>query len=255
MRVRVLGCSGGSAPGRQPSCYLLDGGLAIDAGALASSLSLDEQQALSHVWLTHAHWDHVRDLPLTAINRTPDAGPLEVHGLGETVNAVRAHLMNADVWFPAFDLPSIESPFITATAVAPGETQQCGPYTITSVPVPHTVPATSYLIDDGESSILINADTGGGGIFKNLPVGRSPLRAVFLEASFPNRMKNFALMTGHLTPEMLEEEVGLLGPDVSVIVTHMKPGHEVELSREIADLRRRDIHACRDGDVLHFGKR
>jgi glyoxylase-like metal-dependent hydrolase (beta-lactamase superfamily II) len=252
MRVRVLGCSGGSAPGRAPSCYLLEGGVAIDAGALASALSLEEQNAVGHVFLTHAHWDHCRDLPLTIINRRPGAPTLRVHALAETIDSLRTHLMNDRVWFRAFDLPNAEVPFVSATAMANGETVECEGYRVTAIAMPHTVPATSFLVDDGKVCVLISSDTGGGGVLKNLPLNGSPLAAVFLEASFPNRMKSFAEMTGHLTPEMLGRECADLPRGVDVIVTHMKPGFEIELAREIADLDRSGIRPCRDGDVFEY---
>lgn len=250
MRVRVLGCSGGSAPGRQPSCYLLDRGVAIDAGALASTLSLEEQQTVRHVFLTHAHWDHVRDLPLHTINRTPDIPPLMIHGLADTVADIRAHLMNDRVWFAAFDLPSPQAPYVASRVVAPGETVECQGYRITAVPMTHTVPAVGYLVDDGTSSVLLCADTGGGGFMDAVPATGSPLRAVFLETSFPNRMRDFAVMTGHLTPEMLGEEVASLPDDVLVVATHMKPGFEDELTRELAALGRPNVRPCRDGDTF-----
>jgi len=249
--VRVLGCSGGAAPGRNPSCYLLEDGIAVDAGALAVGLTLEEQQRVGHVFLTHAHWDHVRDLPLTVINRLPETPTLQVYGLADTIAAVRTHLMNGEVWFRAFDLPSEESPFVAATTLVPGQTVPCGRYRITAVPVRHTVPAIGYLVDDGRGSVLLCADTVGGGVLRDLPRS-SPLRAVFLEASFPNRMQEFAQMTGHLTPELLGEEVRDLPPDVDVIVTHLKPGFETELARELGDLGRRGVRPCRDGDVFEF---
>lgn len=252
MRLRVLGCSGGSAPGRNPSCYLLEDGVAVDAGALASALTLDEQQEVRDVFLTHAHWDHVRDLPLTVINRRPKTPPLVLHALEETIDVVRRHLMNGETWFAAFDLPSPDTPYVAAKAIAAGETVTCGRYRITAVPVQHTVPALSYLVDDGKASILVNADTGGGGFLRDLPRGGSPLRAVFLEASFPNRFREFAAMTGHLTPELLRDEVASLPTDVEVVVTHLKPGYEIELVREVADLGRPGVRCCRDGDVFEF---
>jgi cAMP phosphodiesterase len=251
MRVRVLGCSGGSAPGRNPSCYLLEDGVAVDAGALAAGLTLEEQQQVAHVFLTHAHWDHVRDLPLTVINRQAKTPTLRLYGLPSSIQAVRTHLMNGDVWFRAFDLPSVESPFVAATTVQPSETISAGRYRLTAMSVPHTVPAVSWLIDDGTKSVLINADTVGGGILKDLPPS-SPLAAVFLEASFPNRMRDFALLTGHLTPKMLDEEISHLPPGVEVIVTHLKPGFEIEMGREIADLGRPGVRPCRDGDVFEW---
>jgi ribonuclease BN (tRNA processing enzyme) len=252
MRIRVLGCSGGGAPGREPSCYLLDRGVAVDAGALASALSLDEQNQVGDVLLTHAHWDHCRDLPLTVINRRPDTPALMVHALAETIDSLHAHLFNDQTWFRAFDLPSADTPFIAATPVVPGTTFERRGYRVTPMAVRHTVPAVSFHLDDGRASIVVCADTGGGDIFHAIPRGASPLRAVFLEASFPNRMKDFAHLTGHLTPELLGRACAGLAPEVEVLVTHMKPGYEIELAREIADLGRHGIRPCRDGDVFEF---
>lgn len=252
MRIRVLGCSGGSAPGREPSCYLLERGVAVDAGALASALTIDEQNEIGHVFLTHAHWDHCRDLPLHVINRRPDAPTLRVHTIPETIRSLRTHLMNDDVWFRAFDLPSANTPFVSAEPILPGQCVEVEGYRVTAMSVPHTVPAVSYHIDDGKMSVVVSADTGGGGVFRAVPKGASPLRAVFLESSFPNRMKDFAVMTGHLTPEMLAEECAGLAPDVAVLVTHMKPGFETDLMQEIADIGRHGVRPCRDGDVFDF---
>lgn len=257
MKVRVLGCSGGCAPGRAPSCYLLEDGIVVDAGALATALHVEEQKSVTEVFLTHAHWDHVRDLPLATINRGADAKTLRLFGLEDTIRAVRTHLMNGEVWFQAFDLPSPETPFVAATPVRPGDVLRAGRYTVHCVAVPHTVPAVSFLFDDGTSTVMMNADTGGGvaagrpSIFEGLPK-TSPLRAVFLEASFPNRMRQFAELTGHLTPEMLGAEVACLPPGVDVIVTHLKPGFETEMAREIADLGRPGVRPCRDGDVFEW---
>jgi glyoxylase-like metal-dependent hydrolase (beta-lactamase superfamily II) len=252
VKIRVLGCSGGAALGRNPSCYLLEDGVAVDAGALAAALTIEEQQKICDVLLTHAHWDHVRDLPLSVINRGAGAPTLRLHGLEATIEAVRTHLMNGATWFRAFDLPSVESPFISAHPFAPGETRRVGRYRVTSMPVPHTVPAISYVVDDGTCSVIISADTGGGGIFDALPRGMSPLRAVFLEASFPNRMHDFAKLTGHLTPALLDAETRVLPHGVEIIVTHLKPGFEIEMGREIADLGRHGVRPCRDGDVFEW---
>lgn len=252
MRIRVLGCSGGSAPGREPSCYLLERGVAVDAGALATALSLEEQQEIRHVFLTHAHWDHVRDLPLHTINRAPTIPPLIVHGLPDTIGDIRAHLMNDRVWFAAFDLPSPQAPYVASEEIRSGETVECSGYRITAVPMQHTVPAIGYLFDDGSSSAMLCADTLGAGFAATIPTGGSPLRAIFLEASFPNRMRDFAVMTGHLTPEMLGEETADLGDDVQILVTHMKPGFEPELRAELAALGRPNVRALTDGDVVEL---
>jgi ribonuclease BN (tRNA processing enzyme) len=252
MRIRVLGCSGGSAPGCYPSCYLLDGGVAVDAGALAARLTLEEQREVEHVFLTHSHWDHVRDLPLTVINRTADDPTQQDYSLPETEEAIRKHLMNDTVWFSAFDLPSLSSPFIAATEVGPGAVHERNGYRISCFPVPHTVPAISYLVDDGTTAVVLSADTGGGGVLERIPAGHSPLAAVFLEASFPNDMHEFAQLTGHLTPAMLAREIEPLDPSVQVLVTHMKPGFEERIEADLAAIGRPGLRALRDGETLAF---
>jgi 3',5'-cyclic-nucleotide phosphodiesterase len=252
MRIRVLGCSGGSAPGREPSCYLLDRGVAVDAGALAARLSLDEQNDLRHVFLTHAHWDHCRDLPMHVTNRRSGTPTLVLHALPQTIAALRAHLFNEAVWFRAFDLPCADAAYVAAEPLDAGATIDCAGYRITARAVPHTVPAAGFLVDDGRASVILAADTGGGGVFDSLPAGASPLRAVFVEASLPNRLKDFAALTGHLTPELLAREIAPLPPDVEVLVTHMKPGFEEEIARELAALGRPRLRPCRDGESLEF---
>ena len=52
MRLRVLGCSGGSAPGHRLSCYLIDDVLAVDAGALTTGLEIPSQIRVEAVLLT-----------------------------------------------------------------------------------------------------------------------------------------------------------------------------------------------------------
>jgi cAMP phosphodiesterase len=252
MRIRVLGCSGGSAPDRHPSCYLLERGVAIDAGALSTRMTVEEQEHIRHVFLTHAHWDHLRDLPFHVINRGAQLPPLVIHGLDVTIRAVREHLMNDVVWFRAFDLPSAETPMIVGAPIASHETVECAGYRITAFAVPHTVPAVSYVVDDGTSAVVLNADTDGGGIFQNLPKTQGRLRAVFLEASYPTHMHAFAKLTGHLTPETLAQECADLPEDVEVIVTHVKPAHEAEVAADVAALGRPRMRICRDGDVFDF---
>ena len=86
MNLRVLGCSGGSAPGRSPTSFLVDDVIAIDAGAITSALDGDEQRRVEHVVLSHAHLDHVATLPFLLDNRFGAPGPaLHVHRHARTL--------------------------------------------------------------------------------------------------------------------------------------------------------------------------
>ena len=68
MELTILGCHGGETPRHRSTCFLIDNHLAIDAGALTSGLELDRQAEVDNVLITHAHFDHVKDLATLADN-------------------------------------------------------------------------------------------------------------------------------------------------------------------------------------------
>ena len=94
MKVRVLGCSGAIAQGCRTTSFLIDGRILIDAGTGVGDLTLDEMQAIDHVFLTHSHLDHIAALPLMldAIS-SRRSQPVQVHALPETIAALQAHVL------------------------------------------------------------------------------------------------------------------------------------------------------------------
>ena len=66
MKLRILGCSGGELPRHRTTCFLLDGVMAIDAGALTASLPLEDLVRVDDIILPHSPFDHVKDVPLLA---------------------------------------------------------------------------------------------------------------------------------------------------------------------------------------------
>ncbi len=68
MNIRFLGAHNCEWPKTRLISLLIDDVLAIDAGALTSSLSLEGQQKIKAILLTHQHYDHVRDIPTLAMN-------------------------------------------------------------------------------------------------------------------------------------------------------------------------------------------
>lgn len=91
MKLRVLGCSGGIG-GRhlRTTSFLVDHDILLDAGSGVAELSVGELAAIDHVFLTHAHLDHVLALPLM-IDAVADrrSQPLVVHALPEVIAALR----------------------------------------------------------------------------------------------------------------------------------------------------------------------
>ena len=59
MKTRVLGVHNLETKHTRHTCFLIDGSLALDAGSLASTLSVEELAGIRAVLLTHHHFDHV----------------------------------------------------------------------------------------------------------------------------------------------------------------------------------------------------
>lgn len=68
MEIRVLGCSGGEFPGSNAPAFLLDDEILFDAGSLTNVLDEQSQMKIKHIFITHAHLDHIRGIPFLADN-------------------------------------------------------------------------------------------------------------------------------------------------------------------------------------------
>ena len=89
MQLRVLGCHGGETPKHRTSSFLVGDEVAIDAGAITSSLSLREQERIRSVLVSHPHMDHIRDLATLADNRCQQGGStLDIVGVPATIEAL-----------------------------------------------------------------------------------------------------------------------------------------------------------------------
>lgn len=251
MKLHVLGCHGGELPRHRTTCFLIDDVLAIDAGALCGTLSLEQLEAVEHIVLTHSHFDHVKDLPLMAdllVGRKPT--PIQVHGSTACQKALRENLFNDVVWPDFTRLPSPGAPMVALHDFPPGSEFTAGRYALKSIPVSHPVESCGFVISRDNVSIAVSGDTGPTEqLWKtlNATVG---LRAVFLECSFPNRLQALADVSGHLTPHTLRAELEKFDRrDAEVLLYHLKPGYVPELKRELAGL---PVTVLELGDTFEF---
>jgi 3',5'-cyclic-nucleotide phosphodiesterase len=244
MDLKILGCHGGETPKHRTSSFLLDDRLALDAGALTSMLSLEEQRRISTVLVSHPHMDHVRDLATIADNRCQQGGPpLEIVGIADTVRTLKKHFFNDRLWpdFSKIDTPM--GPTIRYRVLRPERTEEVAGYRVTPVLVDHTIDTAGFVIDDGRSSIAYSGDTGPTERLWRLLGAQANLSAVLLEVSFPDAQAELARISGHLTPSMVEGELQKLGKpaDLPVLLYHIKPVFERIVHRELARIRGRNL--------------
>ena len=111
MKFRVLGCSGGIGGNLHTTSFLIDHDILIDAGTGVCELSLAELSAIDHIFITHSHIDHICNLPLLLDSvSSMRKRPVIVYATCETLEILKVHIFNWEVW-PDFSLiPNAEQP-------------------------------------------------------------------------------------------------------------------------------------------------
>ena len=249
MRIKVLGGFGSESGSSNLTAFLVNGCVMLDAGTASSVLSPDEQSAITHVALSHAHFDHIKALPFLADNL---AGlkdkPVEVAGAPEVIDPIREHIFNGLIW-PDFSKLPKDRPAFKFRKLAPGrEVAFGGGLKLRAVRVNHSIPTTGFILREEGKAIVYSGDTKATEEIweKASRLGRE-LKAVFVETSFPDRMADLAERTCHLTPKTLDKELRKIkGFDGPVYVYHMKTRYVVEIEHELHALGR-NIIAVRDG--------
>jgi ribonuclease BN (tRNA processing enzyme) len=235
VRLRVLGCSGGIG-GRhlRTTSMLLDRDVLIDAGTGVCDLTLAELTPIDRVFLTHSHLDHVAAIPflVDTVGGMRDE-PLAVHALPATIEILKNHIFNWSIWPDFTQIPSPEKPFLRYEPIEVGETVSLGGNgrKITALPANHVVPAVGYRLDSGKGSLVFTGDTTTNDPLWAIVNKIANLRQLIIECAFCNREKNLAIMSKHLCPSMLAEELAKLERSCEIFITHLKPG-EIELTME-----------------------
>jgi len=254
VKLRVLGCSGGELPHHRTTCFLVDGKLAIDAGALTGTLTLPQLTRVDDIILTHSHFDHVKDVPLVAdllIGRRKH--PLRVHASTECAATLRDSIFNGRLWPDFTRLPTRKSPVIELRSFAPGKRFRAGRYSVDPVAVHHPVESVGFVLSDGKASIGVSGDTGPTTAFWRRVNAEEQLRALLVEMSFPNALQRLADVSGHLTPNTLARELHKVNRNgYPVYLYHLKPAYEAELRRDLKRLALDNVRILAMGDEFLF---
>jgi ribonuclease BN (tRNA processing enzyme) len=233
MRMRVLGCSGGIG-GRhlRTTSLALDHDILIDAGTGVCDLTLAELHPINHVFLTHSHLDHCASIPfmVDTVGQMRQT-PLTVWGLAATIEILKNHIFNWSIWPDFSQIPDAERPFLKFKTIELGETIELDGRRITALPANHVVPSIGYQIDSGRGSVVFTGDTSINDELWPIVNRIQNLKHLIIECAFCNREKQLAVMSKHLCPSMLADELARLERSCEVFITHLKPG-EIELTME-----------------------
>jgi len=254
LRLRVLGCSGGELPRHRTTCFLVDGALAIDAGALTASLSLPQLLKVDDIVLTHSHFDHVKDVPLLAdLLVGQRRRPVRIHASRGCARTLRESVFNGQLWPDFTRIPDRRRPVIEIVPFEARGSFRVGRYTFRPVPVHHPVESVGFTISDGRATIGISGDTGPTDAFWRAVNACPRISALLVELSFPSSLQGLADVSGHLTPRTLRDELRKLERNgFPVLLYHCKPAHLAELRRELGAMRLAHVRVLRQGEAFVF---
>lgn len=254
MRLRILGCSGGVSTGLRTTSMLIDHDILIDAGSGVGDLSLDEMAGIKHIFLTHSHLDHIGFIPLlldSIFDRIHD--PVVVHGLPDTLQALREHIFNWIVWPDFSVLPDADHPVVRYQEMEPGHPFASAGRTLTMVRVNHAVPAVGYVLECSGGVIAFSGDTTSNDYFWETINGLPRLDVLIVEAAFSNKDIELSRLARHYCPSLLGRDMTKLRHNPRVYITHNKPGDETAIIAECqAAMPERNVMALRGGQVFEL---
>jgi ribonuclease BN (tRNA processing enzyme) len=236
------------------SSYVVNDSVAIDAGGLGFHGDLTAQGKVHHIFLTHTHLDHTASLPIFLENVygvIPEG--VVIHGSATVLDSLQKDIFNDRVMPDFIRISHERKPaFLRLAPLEENKTVEVEGLRITPVEVNHVVPTFSFVIEGKQSAVAVVTDTAPTkAIWKRLE--KTPnLKAIFLEASFPNSMAFLAELSGHLTSDQFHQQAAHVGPDVQVIAVHLKARtHDLTVS-EVMGRKLPNIQIAEPGRVYEF---
>jgi ribonuclease BN (tRNA processing enzyme) len=235
------------------STYLINDTLAIDAGCIGLYRSPLEQARVRHILISHTHMDHIASLPVFLENvHALGHDCVTIHGSAAVLDCLRQDLFNDRVW-PNFIAYSVQGiPFLKLALLQSGQPVELEGLTITPVAVNHVVPTLGFIVADASSAVVIPGDTGPTEEIWQLANDTPHLKAVFLEASFPDRMAALAARAKHLTPALFAQEVKKLRRQVLLVAIHVKALFHDQIVQEMDALGLANLTLARFGETYEF---
>ena len=263
MNIRVLGSHGSDLLIKSPDgphiCrsvgFLVNDELMVDAGTLASGLTLEEQQRVKHILLSHLHLDHIKGIPPLVDNLTGMVDhQVVVASLSLVIEGLQKHVFNDMVFPNFFDLKGRRPSILRKQELEAGkEVSVSAGVSVTPIPVNHTVETVGFVIRDDSAAWIYSGDTHHTEEIWRVAAQTPNLKGVFIEVSFPDAMMDIAIKSKHLTPKLLAQEYRKIGkPDLPLFVYHMKPTVRDQIMQEIAQLDISHVTILQEGQTLEF---
>lgn len=233
--------------------FLINEELLLEGGSAASGLTFEEQARLTGVVVSHAHLDHIAELPYLADNifgLRDDS--LRIIGAQDVLEQIQKSIFNNAVWPDFCEICHEDTPILDFSAIEEMETRSLGGIRITPYAVDHKGTTYGFIFEDAGCALLYTSDTGPTEAIWRGAAETDTLRAIITEVSFPNKMEPLARTSKHFTPSMLHAEMKKMPPDIPVYIYHIKAQYEDETRAEIEALGEPRIEVLEEGKTYHL---
>ncbi len=216
---------------------LINDTLAVDGGCLGLFGTTQEQAKIKHVLISHTHIDHIGSLPIFVENVYEARREcVTIHGSEGVLDCLQTDVFNDRVWPDLIALSTKEAPFLKLATLEPRKMIELENLRITPIPVNHVVPTLGFIIEDSDAAVVVVSDTGPTDEIWKYASAAPKLKAVFLEATFPNSMIALAEVSKHLTPSLFAAEIQKLKRRAAVVAVHIKARYWSQVVRELQAL-------------------
>jgi ribonuclease BN (tRNA processing enzyme) len=254
MNIKVLGCSGAEIPGHRPPSFLIDDRFLFDTGSLTNVLDIKDQWKVRDIFITHSHLDHILGIPFLADNLIfrKKRHRVNILSIPAVIKTIKKSLLDGSIWPDFTVIPNTHEGILNLIELKSGHPIEIDDYTIIPYPVNHSIPATGYLVEDKRKRrFFYTGDTGPSDATWR-KIGEKQIHCLMIEASFPNRMEEIAIRTGHLTPRLLKKEVLKIEPHPEkIFAIHIKPQYFKTIKTELQELNIKNLRLLKEGAIIN----
>ncbi len=246
MKVEVLGCSGGKTDSANLPSFLIDGELLLDCGSVCSVLPLKKQLKIKAILVSHAHFDHICDLPFLVDNFSIAGKKINVFASEKTVELLKKNVFNNSVWPDFTEIPDKDAPVLQFNSVKEGEELEINGYKVEFFKVFHTEGSMGFIVRNNKSVLAYTADTSkADNLWEYLKL--RGVQTVITECSFPTERKKLADLSNHLSVPDFLNEYRRMGGIEKVYVFHLKPHYREVIEKELKNF---DAVLLKEGDII-----
>ncbi|MDF1876568.1 HD domain-containing protein [Sulfurimonas sp. SAG-AH-194-L11] len=256
-QITILGAYGTKSKGYGTTAFYLNKKNVIDAGNLLEPLNI-ESIDIENIWMTHSHLDHIIDIAYILDNYfNLRKKSLNIIGLPETIKAIKENFLNDTIWpdFSKIQLTLSREMAVTYTELELEEEYVIGENeSLRAFKTDHTVESCGYIYTKKGASVLITADTHSLDNAIEEINENTNISSIVMECSFPSEMRELAINSKHLTPELLFEKLeAIKREDIVIYIHHIKPAFFKRISDEIAIYKGKwETKILEDGFFVNF---